>query len=64
MFELLFFVAIINYVNMNVAVARKAAADLNLDEMVADCMKDANSDEEPSEGDDDPALLVCHTYDT
>jgi len=38
-------------------VARKAAADVNLDEMVADCMKDANSDEEPSEGDDDPALL-------
>ncbi|KAL0113040.1 hypothetical protein PUN28_012340 [Cardiocondyla obscurior] len=31
-------------------------ADVNLDEMVADCMKDTNSDEEPSE-EDDPALL-------
>lgn len=38
--------------------ARKAAANANLDEMVADCMKDTNSDEELSEGDDDPALLV------
>ncbi|XP_012233142.2 coiled-coil and C2 domain-containing protein 1-like isoform X1 [Linepithema humile] len=37
--------------------ARKAAADVNLDGMVAECMKDTNSDEEPSEGDDDPALL-------
>lgn len=40
-------------------IARKTATDINLDEMVADCMKDTNSDEEPSEGDDDPALLVC-----
>lgn len=40
----------------NVIVARKT--DVNLDEMVADCMKDTNSDEEPSE-EDDPALLVC-----
>ncbi|XP_011861691.1 PREDICTED: coiled-coil and C2 domain-containing protein 1-like isoform X2 [Vollenhovia emeryi] len=39
------------------SVARKAVADVNLDSMVADCMKDTNSDEEPSEGDDDPALL-------
>lgn len=39
--------------------ARKAATDINLDEMVADCMKDMNSDEELSEGDDDSALLVC-----
>lgn len=39
--------------------ARKAAANANLDNMVADCMKDTNSDEEPSqEADDDPALLV------
>ncbi|XP_019696185.1 coiled-coil and C2 domain-containing protein 1-like isoform X2 [Harpegnathos saltator] len=38
--------------------ARKAAGkDINLDEMVADCMKDTHSDEELSEGDDDPALL-------
>lgn len=38
--------------------ARKAAANVNLDDMVADCIKDTNSDEEPSEADDDPALLV------
>lgn len=38
--------------------ARKAAADVHLDDMVSECMKDTNSDEEPtSEGDDDPALL-------
>ncbi|XP_020287773.1 coiled-coil and C2 domain-containing protein 1-like isoform X2 [Pseudomyrmex gracilis] len=37
--------------------ARKAAANVNLDDMVADCIKDTNSDEEPSEADDDPALL-------
>ncbi|XP_018359619.1 PREDICTED: coiled-coil and C2 domain-containing protein 1-like isoform X5 [Trachymyrmex cornetzi] len=36
---------------------RKNAADVNLDEMVANCLKDTNSDEEPTEGDDDPALL-------
>ncbi|XP_014479037.1 PREDICTED: coiled-coil and C2 domain-containing protein 1-like isoform X2 [Dinoponera quadriceps] len=34
----------------------KPTAGANLDEMVADCMKDTNSDE-GSEGDDDPALL-------
>jgi len=30
--------------------------------MVADCIKDTNSDEESPEGDDvyDPALLVCY----
>ena len=39
--------------------ARKAAANANLDDMVAECMKDTNSDEEASEADDDPALLVC-----
>lgn len=37
--------------------ARKTAADVNLDNMVADCMRDTHSDEE-SEGDDDPVLLV------
>ncbi|XP_032665522.1 coiled-coil and C2 domain-containing protein 1-like isoform X2 [Odontomachus brunneus] len=37
--------------------AARKAADANLDEMVTDCMKDTNSDEELSEGDDDPALL-------
>ncbi|XP_025995654.1 coiled-coil and C2 domain-containing protein 1-like isoform X2 [Solenopsis invicta] len=37
--------------------ARKTATDANLDEMVANCMKDTNSDEELSEEDDDPALL-------
>ncbi|XP_018051284.1 PREDICTED: coiled-coil and C2 domain-containing protein 1-like isoform X1 [Atta colombica] len=36
---------------------RKSAADVNLDEMVTDCLKDTNSDEESIEGDDDPALL-------
>lgn len=35
--------------------AQKTAADANLDEMVAGCMKDINSDEESPE--DDPALL-------
>lgn len=43
---------------INVTAVRKTATDVNLDEMVADCMKDTNSDEEPSE-EDDPALLVC-----
>ncbi|XP_026824708.1 coiled-coil and C2 domain-containing protein 1-like isoform X2 [Ooceraea biroi] len=41
--------------------SRRSAAckttDVNLDAMVADCMKDTNSDEEPPEGDDDPVLL-------
>ncbi|XP_011706341.1 PREDICTED: coiled-coil and C2 domain-containing protein 1-like [Wasmannia auropunctata] len=37
--------------------ARKTATDENLDAMISDCMKDTNSDDEPSEGDDDPALL-------
>ncbi|KAG5315169.1 C2D1 protein, partial [Acromyrmex insinuator] len=36
---------------------RKSAVDVNLDEMVTDCLKDTNSDEESIEGDDDPALL-------
>lgn len=44
--------------NVNITVARKAVADVNLDEMIAESMKDTVSDEEP-EGDDDPALLVC-----
>ncbi|XP_029163018.1 LOW QUALITY PROTEIN: coiled-coil and C2 domain-containing protein 1-like [Nylanderia fulva] len=38
-------------------IARKAVTDVNLDEMVAESMKDTVSDEEPSEGDNDPALL-------
>lgn len=41
-----------------ITAAYKVAANANLDEMVADCMKDVNSDEEPSEVDDDPTLLV------
>lgn len=41
---------------VNVIVTRKA---VNLDEMVAESMKDTISDEESTEGDDDPALLVC-----
>lgn len=45
---------------MYVVAARKTAASANLDEMVAGCMKDTNSDEELSEGDDDPTLLVCY----
>ncbi|XP_011056470.1 PREDICTED: coiled-coil and C2 domain-containing protein 1-like isoform X2 [Acromyrmex echinatior] len=36
---------------------RKSTVDVNLDEMVTDCLKDTNSDEESIEGDDDPALL-------
>ncbi|XP_072760741.1 coiled-coil and C2 domain-containing protein 1-like isoform X2 [Anoplolepis gracilipes] len=35
----------------------KAVTNVNLDEMVAESMKDINSDEEASEGNDDPALL-------
>lgn len=34
--------------------------NVNLDEMIAESMKDTNSDEEPSEENDDPALLVCN----
>ncbi|XP_012528243.1 coiled-coil and C2 domain-containing protein 1-like isoform X2 [Monomorium pharaonis] len=37
--------------------AHKTTTNVNLDEMVTDCTKDINSDEEPSEGDDDPALM-------
>lgn len=43
---------------MNVLVTRKAVTDVNLDEMVAESIKDTNSDDESSEGNDDPALLV------
>lgn len=43
---------------MYVTAARKPAANANLDRMVADCMKDTNSDEELPEEEDDPALLV------
>jgi len=45
---------------MLLKVARKTAADANLDDMVVECIKDINSDEELSEGEDDPALLVCN----
>ncbi|KAG7203396.1 hypothetical protein KM043_013465 [Ampulex compressa] len=36
---------------------RKPASDVNLDAMVAESMKDIHSDEEVSEGEDDPDLL-------
>ncbi|KAL6419462.1 hypothetical protein ACFW04_011389 [Cataglyphis niger] len=38
-------------------ITRKAVTDINLDEMVAESIKDTNSDDESSEGNDDPALL-------
>lgn len=38
-------------------ITRKAVMNVNLDEMIAESMKDTNSDEEPSEENDDPALL-------
>jgi len=46
---------------INIIVTHVTDTDVKLDEMVADCIKDTNSDEESSEGDDvyDPALLVC-----
>jgi len=46
---------------INIIVTHITVTDVKLDEMVADCIKDTNSDES-SEGDDvyDPALLVCY----
>ncbi|XP_050450020.1 coiled-coil and C2 domain-containing protein 1-like isoform X2 [Cataglyphis hispanica] len=38
-------------------ITRKAVTDVNLDEMVSESIKDINSDDESSEGNDDPALL-------
>lgn len=47
---------------MNVLATCKAVTDVNLDEMVAESIKDTNSDDE-SEGNDDPALLVHMIFD-
>lgn len=38
-------------------IARKAVTNVNLDEMIAESTKDTNSDDDSSEGNDDPALL-------
>jgi len=48
--------------HINIIVTHITVTDVKLDEMVADGIKDTNSDEESSKGDDvyDPALLVCY----
>lgn len=48
---------------VNVIVAHKAVTNVNLDEMIAESTKDTNSDDDSSEGNDDPALLVCVIFD-